>query len=77
MKIYLASSSRNPNQPQVLKALRLAGHYVYDFTDKTPHPKDGVTPPSYVAWGAIDPDWRNWSPVRYLQHINLFAGPSS
>lgn len=31
MRIYLASSWRNKNQPAVLKTLRDAGHYVYDF----------------------------------------------
>jgi len=31
MKIYLASSWRNPEQEQVLKALRGVGYAVYDF----------------------------------------------
>ena len=36
MRIYLASSWRNPWQPSVLKALREAGHEVYDFRNP-PH----------------------------------------
>jgi nucleoside 2-deoxyribosyltransferase len=33
MKIYLASSWRNPHYPQVLRQLRDQGHEVYDFRD--------------------------------------------
>lgn len=36
MKIYLASSWRNPRQPSVLAALREAGHEVYDFRNPAP-----------------------------------------
>lgn len=35
-RIYLASSWRNPNQPEVLAALRAAGHEVYDFRNPAP-----------------------------------------
>lgn len=31
MKVYVASSWRNSYQPEVVKALRLSGHDVYDF----------------------------------------------
>src|SRR3954469_4943306 len=31
MKIYLASSWRNPHQPRLVERLRGAGHEVYDF----------------------------------------------
>jgi hypothetical protein len=31
VKIYVASSWRNPFQPDVVLALRLAGHQIYDF----------------------------------------------
>lgn len=37
-KIYVASSWRNPNQPEVVAALRSAGFEVYDF--KNPAPGD-------------------------------------
>lgn len=36
MKIYLASSWRNARQPEVLAALRAAGHEVYDFRNPVP-----------------------------------------
>ena len=38
MKIYVASSWRNEHQPAVVRALRSAGHEVYDF--KNPKPGD-------------------------------------
>lgn len=38
MKIYVASSWKNTVQPSVVKALREAGHTVYDF--KNPAPGD-------------------------------------
>lgn len=53
MKIYLASSWRNPDQPAMVEALRAEGHEVYDFRN----------PPSGTGfgWGQLgkgDPaDW--------------------
>lgn len=38
-RIYLASSWRNPYQPEVLAALRAAGHDVYDFRNPAPGQK--------------------------------------
>ena len=38
MNIYVASSWRNDRQPSVVKALRAAGHSVYDF--RNPEPGD-------------------------------------
>ena len=35
-RIYLASSWRNPRQPEVLAALRADGHEVYDFRNPAP-----------------------------------------
>ena len=35
-KIYVASSWRNREQPSVVKALREAGHEVYDFRNPAP-----------------------------------------
>lgn len=57
-KIYVASSWRNQVQPEVVKALRDAGHEVYDFK----HPKEGDTG---FHWSEIDADWRNWTPEEY------------
>lgn len=36
MKIYVASSWRNPTQPHVVEVLRAAGHDVYDFKNPAP-----------------------------------------
>lgn len=53
MKIYVASSWRNLEQPAVVHALRKTGHLVYDF--RNPHPKnDGF------RWTEIDPAWQAW-----------------
>lgn len=52
-KIYLASSWRNPYQADVLKALRDAGHDVYDFKNPTPGN-------SGFSWAEIDPHWELW-----------------
>jgi nucleoside 2-deoxyribosyltransferase len=54
-RIYLASSWRNPNQPQAVSMLRGAGHQVYDFRN----PRPGNTG---FAWSEIDPDWLQWTP---------------
>ena len=58
MKIYVASSWRNNYQPEVVAALRDAGHEVYDFKN----PKEGD---KGFHWSEIDPDWQNWTPEKY------------
>lgn len=54
MKIYLASSWRNPQQPEILAALTGAGHDVYDFRNPGKGKKG-------FAWSEIDPEWRQWT----------------
>lgn len=49
MKIYLASSWRNVAQPEILAALRTAGHEVYDFRN----PKDGDAGFRWVDTGLV------------------------
>lgn len=61
MKIYVASSWRNPWQPSVVKLLR-AHHEVYDF--RVPGP--GI---NGFAWSEIDPEWRDWSPTKYREAL--------
>lgn len=48
MRVYVASSWRNPHQPSVVAALRAAGHDVYDFR----HPEPGN---DGFSWAQIDP----------------------
>ena len=71
-KIYLASSWRNERQPEVVNALRAAGHLVYDFRN----------PPSGAGfeWAVIDPGWQDWSPSAFrdaLDHDAAQAGYSN
>lgn len=61
-RIYLASSWRNPLQPQAVKMLRDAGHEVYDFRNPTP---DNCG----FSWAEIDPDWRNWTPEQFIKGL--------
>jgi len=65
MRIYVASSWRNPYQPTIIKALQGEGfEYVYDF--RHPAPDDAG-----FHWSEIDPAWQSWTPAQYrdaLQH---------
>jgi len=68
MRIYVASSWRNPHQQEVVRVLRGAnpGNEVYDFRDS-----DGF------SWDQISPDWKNWTPRQYseaLEHPLAVAG---
>lgn len=59
-KIYVASSWRNNYQQDVVRALRGAGHEVYDF--KNPRPNDYG-----FQWSEIDPDWQDWNTIEYFE----------
>lgn len=61
MKIYVASSWRNDYQQEVVKKLREAGHYVYDF--KNPPNSTGF------KWSDIDPNWENWTNEQYHEAL--------
>lgn len=62
MKIYLASSWRNPRQPDVLAALRAAGHDVYDF--RNPAPGDNG-----FSWSEIAEHWIDWTPAEFIRAL--------
>ena len=62
-KIYLASSWRNPYQPLVVKALREAGHEVYDFRNPTSGDEG-------FKWKNVDGLWEKWSNDDYINAIN-------
>lgn len=70
MKFYIASSWRNPLQPEIVKMVRAMGHEVYDFRN----PKPGDTG---FHWSEIDPNWEAWDAERYragLAHPIAEAG---
>lgn len=62
MRIYVASSWRNPFQPKVVNKLRELGHEVYDF--RNPPLQSGFD------WADIDPDWESWTTEQYAQNLN-------
>ena len=60
MKIYVASSWRNPLQPTIVNALREFGHEVYDFRHPKPN-DDGfhwseLGNPGYKKGDLVEPD---------------------
>jgi len=62
MKIYVASSWRNQYQPHVVKAIREAGHEVYDF--KHPDEDDNG-----FHWSEIDPEWKHWTNGEFIHSL--------
>ena len=66
MKAYVASSWRNERQPEVVRALELAGHKVYDF--RHPHMGPGRRGQGF-HWSEIDPDWKAWTPVQFREAL--------
>lgn len=74
MRLYVASSWRNRHQQPIVRALRDAGHSVYDFM----HPDGGDH--RGFSWAEIDPEWRTWDRWDYaqaLQHPVARAGFAS
>lgn len=63
MRIYVASSWRNPHQPEIVSLCQKSGHEVYDFRN----PAIGNTG---FHWETIDPGWENWSVENYRRGIN-------
>lgn len=63
MKIYVASSWRNPDQPRFIRNLRADGHEVYDF--RHPAPDNGG-----FHWSAIDPNYEQWGWYGYTLALN-------
>src|SRR6266403_1358119 len=62
MKIYVASSWRNPIQPEVVSELRNAGFEVYDFRNPAP---DNTG----FHWFELDDNWKNWTPKQFCQAL--------
>ena len=75
MKIYAASSWRNAWYPEVVKALRDAGHMVYDFRDPSSDgsravlgmdAKDDSQP---FKWQLVGEDYMDWTPEQYREKL--------
>ena len=62
-KVYVASSWRNPYQPEVVARLREAGHDVYDFRN----PEEN---PGGFHWADIDEKWLEWTAREYIDHLD-------
>lgn len=62
MKLYVASSWRNEYYPDVVKALREAGHDVYDF--RNPPSGEGG-----FKWSYIDENYMDWTPEQYREQL--------
>jgi hypothetical protein len=69
MKIYVASSWRNPLQPGIVHALRRCGHEVYDFH----HPKPGDDGFRWSEVGA--PGYKHGDRIPPGQYREMLAHP--
>ena len=67
MKVYVASSWRNERQPEVVRAIRAAGHQVYDFRNPN---QEIVEPDQGIQWSDIDPEWQTWSPSQFINSLD-------
>jgi len=61
-KIYVASSWRNEFYPEVVEALRRAGHEVYDFRNP-PSGDEGF------KWSCVAENYMEWSPQVYREQL--------
>ncbi|HMQ38987.1 MAG TPA: hypothetical protein PKA33_01505 [Amaricoccus sp.] len=61
-RIYVASSWRNPYQPNIVGLLRKHAHEVYDFRN----PPNGV--PGF-DWSELDPGWQSWTAEEYRRQL--------
>jgi hypothetical protein len=72
-RIYLASSWRNPYQPELVQKLRDDGHAVYDFREDTRTGDRPLGPgapgATAFAWAEMDPAWQDWTPENYLKQL--------
>jgi len=68
MRIYVASSWRNLDQPNVVEELRAAGHEVYDF--RHPHIGPGKRGQGF-HWSAIDEQWQSWTSAAFRDALQV------
>lgn len=75
VKIYTASSWKNQLYPEVVRALRTAGHEVYDYREAISSEGKQLA----FDWDQIDPNWESWTSEQFqraMSHelaINAFA----
>jgi nucleoside 2-deoxyribosyltransferase len=62
MRVYVASSWRNPIQPPVITRLRNEGHEVYDF--RNPKENDHG-----FHWSELDLRWKEWKPQEFIDAL--------
>jgi hypothetical protein len=62
MKIYVASSWKNKYQQDIVFALRMIGHTVYDF-------KNPVEGNNGFSWQSIDEQYKEWDNQKYIQAL--------
>ena len=60
MKIYVASSWKNPRHKVIVNALRERGAWVYDYRENN----------AWFQWEDLDPNYSQWRPVEYLGALN-------
>lgn len=68
MKVYVASSWRNPRQIDVVAMFRQAGHEVYDYR----HPNvegPGAAPDAGFGWEEIGGGWQTWTPRQFIEAL--------
>lgn len=62
MKVYTASSWRNPRYAYVVQQIKDAGFEVYDF--QNPWDKGAA-----FNWDQIDPDWQKWTMEQFINAL--------
>lgn len=71
MKIYLASSWRNGEQPDLVTDLRAAGHEVYDFRNPRSGGPDRDAPEEGFSWRQCDIDWYSRTEDRREHYLKM------
>lgn len=64
MKIYAATSWRNPHHDRIVALLRAEGHRVYDFRNPSVDGPIGA-PDSGFSWREVDEGWKSWTREKY------------
>ena len=59
MKIYVASSWKNPRHRVIVNALRERGVWVYDYREGN----------AWFHWEDLDPNYESWPPAEYLSAL--------